>query len=673
MSEGSSEGVVPAVRTLDDYLARELPRLSKRERRRLAARGGITVNGREVTDVGEAVGVADVVVVPPPPGGTAWRPGEPEAKQGPAGAPVREAPAARVNPVVPLPRVARAPIGTERLGGLRRGAAGRLEGGEEETGERKRYIARGVRLVYEDDEYIIIDKAPGIVTADPTNMVAGTVFESIKKYMRREGRVGGRGRGRTGRVWVIHRLDKEASGLLVFAKNAESFEAIKEQFRSKRMTRVYSAVVEGVLGQPGHTGSHQSFIMDGPESDPRVRSIPASEFRGAPGKEGRLAVTHYRVVSASPGVLAGTGATFLQVRLDTGRKNQIRVHMADLGHPIVGDQRYGAVSDPLGRVALHAAELGFTHPRTGQGVRYSSPTPMTFRRLGGDALATPERDETAAPARPARAPAVPSRGGGGADFDTSWDRVAQWYDDLLSEKKNDHYEDVIMPGTLRLLRPAEGMRVLDVACGQGVLARRLGTIGVHVTGVDAAPQLIAAARSRSGEGMRALPEFKVGDARELAPMGLRGYDAAACVMALGNIEPVSPVFEGVAGALRDGGAMVFVIAHPAFRAPGQTAWGWDDEEKKQYRRVEGYLSAGQHAIQMHPGKDASVVTWTFHRPLQAYFKALADAGFVVESMEEWAGKRVSTSGPRAGEENRARREIPLFLAVRAVKRGVVSG
>lgn len=662
---------MPEVRTLDDYLARELPRLSKRERRRLAARGGITVNGQEVTDVGTPLGSSDVIVVPPPPGGSSWvaqapaeMPVEPVGPVGDLREALRERRASKSRGPVAAPSRVREEGDAEGVAAFK--MEGRVEKPETAVGEvRKRFIARGVRVVYEDDDFIIIDKAPGIVTADPTNMVAGTVFESIKRYMRREGRVGGRGRGRTGRVWVVHRLDKEASGLLVFAKNAEAFEAIKEQFRSKRLTRVYSAVVEGVLGQPGLTGSHQSFIMDGNDNDPRVKSIPASSFRGAPGKEGRLAVTHYRVVSVSPGVLAGTGATLVQVRLDTGRKNQIRVHMADLGHPIVGDQRYGAVSDPLGRVALHAAELGFTHPRTGQSVRYSSPTPMTFRRLAGDATATEagERDEAPAP-RAERS--VPVRQGA-PDFDTSWDRVAQWYDDLISEKRNDHYEDVILPGTLRLLRPETGMRVLDVACGQGVLARRLGAQGVAVTGVDASAQLIASARSRSGDGMRAMPEFKVGDARELASMGLGGFDAAACVMALGNIEPVSPVMEGVAGALRPGGAFVFVIAHPAFRAPGQSSWEWDEEGQKQYRRVEGYLSAGQHAIQMHPGKDASIVTWTFHRPLQSYVKALADAGFVVESIEEWAGKRVSTSGPRAGEENRARREIPLFMAVRAVK------
>ncbi|HZW05508.1 MAG TPA: hypothetical protein VFF65_00170, partial [Phycisphaerales bacterium] len=149
-----------------------------------------------------------------------------------------------------------------------------------------------------------------------------------------------------------------------------------------------------------------------------------------------------------------------------------------------------------------------------------------------------------------------------------------------------------------------------------------------------------------------------------------GFDTATCVMALGNIEPIDPVLEGVASLLKPGGALVFVISHPSFRAPGQTSWGWDDAgaQPRQFRRVDGYLSAGQHRISMHPGDAPDVVTWTFHRPLQAYVKALAAAGFVIETLEEWPGQRVSQPGPRAAEENRTRQEIPLFLAVRAVKR-----
>jgi SAM-dependent methyltransferase len=305
--------------------------------------------------------------------------------------------------------------------------------------------------------------------------------------------------------------------------------------------------------------------------------------------------------------------------------------------------------------------------------------------------------------------------------DTSWDHVASWYDSLVGEERSDHFEKVIGPGTLRLLRPDSVRRVLDIACGPGSLGRQLAAMGIEAVGVDASPRLIEAARKRSQGGTdrqepRPAARYEVGDARELTALretleaGAGPFDAATCVMALMNIDPLEPVFRGAAGLLREGGALVAVILHPAFRAPGQTSWGWDGDARtmgrskfdpraraghearsplrdtprtgapgrlRQYRRVDGYLSAGQSPITMNPGKvahgAAPVTTWTFHRPIQAYVKALADAGFVIESLEEWPSMRQSEPhGARASEENRARREIPMFLGVRAVKRPSVS-
>lgn len=662
MPEMERETAGGAVRTLDDYLARELPRLTKRERRRMAARGGIRVNGREVTDVAEALGESDRVELPPPPGGSKWD-AKVESKSSLKAETKGDTSAKR-------PRNGRDRSARSAERAARPAAAPSLREHVETPAadpRSKRFLARGVRLVFEDDDLMVIDKSPGIVTADPTGKSDGTVFDIVKNYVKkgRGGRSGGRGATAVRPAWVIHRLDKEASGLLVFAKTPAAFESLKEQFRSKRTERVYDALVEGVIGPPGHTGTHQSFLVAGDEL--KVKSIPAASYRGTPGKEARLAVTHFTVVASNADVLAGTGASLLQVRLETGRKNQIRAHMADLGHPIVGDRRYGAVTDPMERVGLHAAELGFTHPRTGQKVTFKSPAPGPFYRLVGwhrPAARGEEASLETAPPAPGATKREP------VELDTSWDRVAGWYDDLLSEKRNDHYDDVIMPGTLRLIEPRAGMKLLDVACGQGILCRRLAALGVNTTGVDASAQLIAAARARASESKEkgaGDTAFHVGDAKELDKLALSNMDAAACIMALGNIDSLEPVFKGIASALKPGGALTFVVAHPSFRAPGQTSWGWDEHAGKQYRRVEGYLSPGQKAIQMHPGKDSSIVTWTFHRPLQAYAKSLADAGFVIDRIEEWSGKRVSTSGPRAMEENRIRREIPLFLAVRAVK------
>src|SRR5262249_31946639 len=129
--------------------------------------------------------------------------------------------------------------------------------------------------------------------------------------------------------------------------------------------------------------------------------------------------------------------------------------------------------------------------------------------------------------------AAPAAHPGKGAAETSWNEVAGWYDTMLEDKGNDHYERVILPGAISLLGPKPGMRVLDVACGQGILCRRLAAIKVHVTKMDAAPQLIEAARKRSPQ-----VEYHVADAQELGPLQLSGFDAAACVMALSNIEPM---------------------------------------------------------------------------------------------------------------------------------------
>jgi SAM-dependent methyltransferase len=198
--------------------------------------------------------------------------------------------------------------------------------------------------------------------------------------------------------------------------------------------------------------------------------------------------------------------------------------------------------------------------------------------------------------------------------------------------------------------------------------------------VDASDCLIQRAKAAKTERC----EYLVGDARRLSDLGIEGsFDAATCVMALMNIEPLSPVMSGVASLLRPGGRFVAVMLHPAFRSPGRTTWGWDGQDgpearkrgdaksMRQYRRIDAYLSEGRREIVMNPGEAAHagtpVTTATYHRPLQAYVSAFAQAGLLIDAMEEWASTRTSEPGPRAEEENRARREIPVFLALRAVK------
>lgn len=544
------------------------------------------------------------------------------------------------------------------------------------------FIARGVRLVHEDQDVIVVDKPPGLVTADPSraqhaapNMrpsarVGQTLFDFVKQHVRQSS-PGARRRPREsdnpadqpGRVWVIHRLDKEASGLVVFAKSLRAFESLKGEFSTKKAHRIYMAVAEGIIGEPGYASTQQSMIEE--DRGPRRPPAPGQEERlGPPTKP---AVTHYRVVAAA------NDRSLLQVRLETGRKNQIRIHMKEIGHPLVGDVRFNAKSNPLKRLGLHGAELGFTHPATKLTVRYASPAPSAFFTCVGAEVPTvskaldvarPSTPSPDAPASPAVPPVTVSESTDRED--TSWDSVAQWYDQMLEDKGNDHYENVIIPGVLGLLEPRAAMRVLDLACGQGILCRRLAAVGTSVIGVDAAPALIEAARRRSPE-----IDFRDHDARDLAGLKLKDLDAVTCVMALSNIDPVDAMLIAAGEALRPGGVLVACISHPAFRVPGESAWGWDQVAKRQYRRVDTYMSKVSKAIQMQPGKAAfgkgEVTTWTFHRPIGEYVRTLARAGLMVDRLEEWCSQRAASSGPRAPEENRSRLEIPLFLGIRAVK------
>ncbi|MCC6427642.1 MAG: methyltransferase domain-containing protein [Phycisphaerales bacterium] len=558
-------------------------------------------------------------------------------------------------------------------------------------------IGLGVRLVHEDHDVIVIDKPTGLITAampgtpehDNIELRENSAFAVVKRYIKDKRRQRGT------RIWIIHRLDKEASGLIVFAASDRAFTQLKESFRSKRVHRLYMAVAEGEIRQeapslPGRTPQPPSGIIRSSLAEGRDGLMRSVTPRRRGDDPGQLAVTHWRTVAA------GSARTLLQLRLDTGRKNQIRVHMKEFGHPLAGDRRYGGTTNPISRLCLHATELGFTHPGTGRELRFFSPPPQAFYGLVGEQAPPNTIDgrptmvgEPAAPPRDAK-----------SRPDTSWDHVAEWYDELIGERKSDHHENVILPGTLRLLQPAAGMKVLDLACGQGDFCRRLSELGVVPTGIDTSPRLIESAQASAGHA-----RFLVGDVRDLPSIPdlataarEQPFDAATSVMAMMNIDPIEPVLMGVASLLKPGGSLVMVILHPAFRAPGQTSWGWDGEKCgsdgvtkrrsdemrkrpvatgkkptaiKQYRRVDGYLSPGQSPIVMNPGSAAhgadEITTWTFHRPIQTYSRLLSEAGFAIDLLEEWPSIRTSAPGPRAAEENRARREIPMFLAIRAIR------
>jgi ubiquinone/menaquinone biosynthesis C-methylase UbiE len=244
-----------------------------------------------------------------------------------------------------------------------------------------------------------------------------------------------------------------------------------------------------------------------------------------------------------------------------------------------------------------------------------------------------------------------------------WADVADWYDPLVGDSGSEYHQKIVLPGALRLLAPQAGERMIDIACGQGVLCRMLAQRKIETTGIDAAESMIAAARARGPETIR----YQVADARESIGLPAAHFHAAACLLAIQNIHPLPPVCAAVAKLLLPGGRFVIVMTHPCFRGAKETSWGWDEKEKIQYRRVDRYLVPRKTPIVTHPGSDPTQYTWSYHRPIEDYVKSLSREGLLIDAMEEWPSHKISDSGPRAPAENTSRKEIPLFLAMRAMK------
>ncbi len=250
---------------------------------------------------------------------------------------------------------------------------------------------------------------------------------------------------------------------------------------------------------------------------------------------------------------------------------------------------------------------------------------------------------------------------------TSWGGVADWYAEHLKDQ-NTYHTKVVLPNLLRVLSLKKGEKVLDLACGEGFFAREFVKNGARVFGVDISAELIAKAKKQGG-GLpaQAGPEYKVAPADKLAFAKTDEFDAVSCTLALQNMDSLAPVFKEVRRVLKNSGRFVFVLNHPAFRVPKRSSWGWDEKEKVQYRRVDGYLSAVKVEIDMHPGlaaqagKKGSSKTVSYHRSLQDFIKTLVAAGFCVTKLEEWTSHRASEKGPRQRAEDTARKEIPLFM------------
>lgn len=215
----------------------------------------------------------------------------------------------------------------------------------------------GIRLVHEDDDVIVVDKPPGLLTIATERGSARTLYRAVTAH------AGLTARGRRApRVFVVHRLDRETSGLVVFARTPAGKQALQSQFAARTVERVYVALVEGRVRED--TGRLVSRLRD---------DAPGGRVRR--GRDGREAITRYRVL------VRGADGTLLEVRLETGRRGQIRAQLAEIGHPVVGDGAYGSRRDPLGRVCLHAARLVLRDP-AGRPRRFESPSPFSLSEGG---------------------------------------------------------------------------------------------------------------------------------------------------------------------------------------------------------------------------------------------------------------------------------------------------
>ncbi len=238
---------------------------------------------------------------------------------------------------------------------------------------------------------------------------------------------------------------------------------------------------------------------------------------------------------------------------------------------------------------------------------------------------------------------------------TTWGGVAEWYDNLL-EGGDTFQAKVIAPNLVRLLGDVKGKKFFDIACGEGYFSRIFSKEGALVTGVDISKELIKKAQEKGGGA-----KYFASSADELTILKNESFDVAICILAIQNIEKYQKILEEASRVLVKGGVLHLVLNHPAFRVPKESAWGFDDEKKVQFRRVDRYLSELKNEIEMHPGQVGGEKTVSFHRPLQSYFKAFEKSGFVAGRLEEWVSHKTSDSGPRAQAENRARAEFPIFL------------
>jgi 23S rRNA pseudouridine1911/1915/1917 synthase len=217
-------------------------------------------------------------------------------------------------------------------------------------------VPPGIEILHEDADVVVVLKSHGLLTVATEREKETTAQAHLNLYLKQKGEE---------RIQVVHRLDRETSGVLIFAKHPDAREALKEQFAVHSVDRVYIAIIEGAMHP--ERGTITSHLRE--RRDLRMESVTKA------GEDTKLAVTHYRTVQTKG------DWSMLEITLETGRKNQIRTHLSEAGHPVVGDRMYGSNLNPIGRLGLHAKLLGFDHPGTGKRMVFTAPIPSAFKKL----------------------------------------------------------------------------------------------------------------------------------------------------------------------------------------------------------------------------------------------------------------------------------------------------
>ena len=210
-------------------------------------------------------------------------------------------------------------------------------------------------ILYEDNEIIVINKPSGLLSIASDKEKSSTAYRMLSDYVQQK--------DKHNRIFVVHRLDEDTSGVLMVAKNPEIQKALQDNWNDIVLKRGYYAIVEGQMKEK--QGTVKSYLKKNAQN----------LMYSSKDKNGQFSITHYKVMKESDKY------SLLDVNIDSGRKNQIRVHMGDLGHNVIGDDKYGNPSNPLKRLGLHAYCLELTHPITGKKMKFTAPMPKEFETL----------------------------------------------------------------------------------------------------------------------------------------------------------------------------------------------------------------------------------------------------------------------------------------------------